>query len=71
MRRALSKQIFQMAYFGKLSPEYTSSLEVSEKEYTYKLLTEQLKDENKKAEENQAKAQAASSSIKRPHIPRR
>lgn len=63
-RRSLSKQIFQMAYFGKLSPEYASSLEVSERNYMYKLLEEQLKDENKRQEEEANKAKAQASKIK-------
>lgn len=63
-RRSLSKQIFQMAYFGKISPEYASSIEVSERNYMYKLLEEQLKEENKRQEEEANKAKAQASKIK-------
>jgi hypothetical protein len=71
MRKALTKQIFQMAYYGKISPEYASSLEVSEKEFMYKLLADQLKDENKRNEEAQSRAKSQSSAIKRPHVSKR
>ena len=60
-----------MAYFGKISPEYASSLEISEKEYLYKLLAEQLKHENDETERAQAKSASQASAIKRPHVPRR
>jgi len=63
-RRSLSKQIFQMAYFGKISPEYASSLEVSERNYMYKLLEEQIKEENKRNEEEANKAKSQASKIK-------
>ena len=53
-----------MAYFGKISPEYASGLEVSERNYMYKLLDEQLKSENKKQEEEANKAKSQASRIK-------
>lgn len=72
-RRQLSKQIFQLAYFGKVSPEYASSLESEERNYMYELLKEQLDEEKKKMEEEnrKAKASANSSRARAPRSPRR
>lgn len=63
-QRSLSKQIFQLAYFGKISSEYASSLEVSDRNYMYKLLEEQLKEEKTQNEKEAAKAKAQSSKIR-------
>lgn len=63
-RRSLTKQVFQMAYFGKISPEYASSLEVSERNYMYTLLSDQLKDEKRHSDEEAAKIKSQSSKIK-------
>jgi hypothetical protein len=63
-RRSLSKQIFQLAYHGKISAEFTSSLEISERNYFYELLKEQLEKEQKEHEKEAAKVKAQSSKIK-------
>ena len=61
-RRALGKQIFQLSYHGHISAEYVSGLEVSERNYMYTLLKEQL-DAEKKASEQSAKKSSASTAI--------
>lgn len=50
-RRSLSNQIFQLSYFGKLDASFMSNLEVSERNYMYKLLKNQLDEEKKKNDE--------------------
>lgn len=64
-RKVLTKQIFQLAYFGHISPEYASSLEINERNYLYTLLAEQLESE-KKAQE----AEASKTKAKMPHVPK-
>lgn len=61
-RRALSKQLFQLSYHGKISAEYVSGLEISERNYMYELLREQLDSEKKSQEQeaNKSSAQVAS-----------
>ena len=61
-RRALTKQIFQLSYYGKIDALYASGLEASERNYMYQLLKEQLDAENKpqNTESQKASAQAAS-----------
>lgn len=66
-RRALGKQIFQMSYHGKQSAEFVSGLEVSERNYVYLLLKEQL-DAEKKANEKQAKKSSASTASMRSKV---
>ncbi len=61
-RRQLAKQLFQLAYFGKISPEYASFLEIEERNYMYNLLIEQLDEEKKRNEEEVSKAKKASRS---------
>lgn len=63
-RRQLSKQIFQLAYFGKISPEYASSLEIEERQYMYELLVEQLEGEKKKHEEEAKKVKSQTNKVK-------
>jgi len=63
-RRQLAKQVFQMAYFGKVSPEYTSSLEIAERNFMYELLVDQLKEEKKQTDEEARKMKAASQRAK-------
>jgi len=70
IRRQLSKQIFQMAYFGKISPEYSSFLEVEERNYMYNLLTEQLEKEREEREKEEAKIKSQSARV-RSRIPTR
>ena len=41
-----------MIYFGKMSGEYVSSLEVEERNFMYKLLSEQIEKENKAAKKD-------------------
>lgn len=64
-RKLITKQLFQLAYFGHISPEYASSLEISERNYLYSLLTDQLEAE-KKAQE----AESAKMKTKIPHVPK-
>lgn len=64
-RKQLTKQIFQLAYFGHVSPEYASSLEINERNYLYQLLADQLESE-KKAQE----AEASKVKSKIPHVPK-
>ena len=66
-RRQLSEQVLQMVYFGKFSGEFVSSLEVEERNFMYRLLSEQIEKENKQAKED---IQKAKSSGKRPSIPK-
>jgi len=47
-----------------MSPEYISSLEISERNYIYELLIEQLEKENKQQEQEVKKINSASSKIK-------
>ena len=63
-RRALSKQIFQLSYHGKISAEYISGLEISERNYMYELLKEQLDAEKKASEQTTKKSQASTASIR-------
>ena len=63
-RRALSKQIFQLSYHGKLSAEYVSGIEISERNYMYKLLKEQLDGERKAQEDSNRKSLAQSASMR-------
>jgi hypothetical protein len=58
-----------MAYFGKISPEYATRLEIAERNYTYELLAEQLKEEKKQADEESKKIKSQSNKIKS-HVPR-
>lgn len=69
-RKSLAKQIFQLAYHGHISPEYASSLEVSERNYMYQLLSEQKEEEKKQQEQAQKKAKS-NSSVRTPRVPRR
>jgi len=50
-----------LAYHGKISPEFAGSLEISERNYIYELLSEQIKDEKKahEAQESKIKSQSA------------
>jgi len=66
-RKSLTKQIFQLAYFGRISPEYASSLEINERNYVYSLLIEQLDSEKKvqDAEASKIKAKSHSSSVRK------
>ena len=59
VKRDLNKQIFQLAYFGKMNPEYVSFLEVGEKNYIYDLLVEQLKEEKKQKDEEEKKVRSS------------
>lgn len=63
-RRALGKQIFQLSYFGRISAEYVSGLEISERNFMYDLLKEQL-DSEKKANEKVAQKSSASTASMR------
>ena len=45
-----------MIYFGKMSGEFVSSLEVEERNFMYKLLSQQIEKENKQQEEAERKA---------------
>lgn len=65
-RQALTKQIFQLAYHGHISPEYASSLEINERNYIYQLLVEQLESES-----DAQKAAQKSAKSKAPRVPRR
>lgn len=60
----LNKQVFQLSYFGKISAEYMSSLEVSERNFMYNLLVEQLESEKKHSEEESRRAKAEASRAK-------
>jgi hypothetical protein len=53
-----------MAYFGKISPEYATSLEIAERNFTYELLVDQLKEEKKQADDESKKMKASSNRIK-------
>ncbi len=50
-RRALAQQIFQLSYHGKIDATFASTLEVSERNYLYELLKEQLDGEQKAADQ--------------------
>ena len=63
-RRQLSEQIFQMIYFGKMSGEYVSSLEVEERNFMYRLLSEQIEKENKQSKEIEKKSKVSSPSMR-------
>jgi hypothetical protein len=71
-RRNLTKQLFQLAYFGHISPEFASGLEISERSYIYELLVERLKEEKAEQDKESAKIKAASnkSHASTPHIRR-
>lgn len=69
LRRDLAKQIFQLSYHGHMSPEYVSFLEVSERNYMYQLLVDQLNAEKKAHEEAEKKAKSGMGRI--PSHPRR
>lgn len=68
LRRDLAKQIFQLSYHGHMSPEYVSFLEVSERNYMYDLLVDQLNAEKKAHEDAEKKAK---SGTRIPSHPRR
>lgn len=70
-RKDLAKQVFQLAYFGHISPEYAASLEVSERNYMYKLLSEQKKDERKAQEDENRKMKSKMPSRSTPRVSRR
>ena len=70
-RKMLTKQIFQLAYFGHMSPEYASSLEINERNYLYSLLVEQLESEKKNQETEAAKAKARVPHVPKPSVRRR
>ncbi len=63
-RRALSKQIFQLSYHGKIDALYASGLEVSERNYLYKLLKEQLDAEEQGQQNESRKAAAQTASMR-------
>ena len=63
-RQALTKQIFQLSYHGRVSAEYCSGLEISERNFMYKLLKEQLDAENKAGESNANKAASQTASMR-------
>jgi hypothetical protein len=63
-RRALSKQIFQLSYHGKMEASYVSGLEVSERNFMYELLKEQLDAEKKSQETDAQKLSAQSASMR-------
>jgi len=63
-RRALSKQIFQLSYHGKIDALYVSGLEISERNYLYKLLKEQLEAEEKGQQNESKKAAAQTASMR-------
>ena len=77
MRQALknlNKQIFQLSYFGKISAEYVSFLEISERNFMYNLLVEELEREKKQREEEERKAKSEAARAKsagRSSAPRR
>ena len=58
--RDIDRQIFQLVYFGHMSAEYVAFLEVSERNYMYQLLIEQLESEKKQREKEEQKAKSAS-----------
>ena len=64
--RDLQKQIFQLVYFGHMSAEYVAFLEISERNYMYELLIEQLESEKKQRENEEKKAKSASHSSYHP-----
>jgi len=70
-RKDLAKQVFQLAYHGHISPEYAASLEVSERNYMYKLLSDQKKEEKKSQEEENRKIKSKMPSRSTPRVPRR
>jgi hypothetical protein len=63
-RRTLTKQIFQLSYYGKLDATFVSGLEISERNYLYKLLKEQLDAENKAQEKQASKSNAQAASMR-------
>jgi hypothetical protein len=70
-RQGLTKQIFQLAYHGHISPEYASSLEINERNYIYQLLVEQLEGEKKAQEAESKKMKAKMPNVPKPRVPRR
>jgi len=58
VRRALTRQIFQLSYHGKIDATFASNLEISERNYLYELLKEQLDGEQKTAENESRKINA-------------
>jgi len=70
-RKTLTKQIFQLAYFGHISPEYASSLEINERNYLYTLLAEQLESEKKAQETEASKAKAKMPHVSKPSMRKR
>jgi len=62
-RRNITKQLFQLAYFGKVSPEFASGLETSERNFLYQLLKEQLDHERKEHEKEVQKAKSKTPSV--------
>lgn len=62
-RRNITKQLFQLAYFGKVSPEFASGLETSERNYLYQLLKEQLESEKREHEKEAAKVKSKTPSM--------
>jgi hypothetical protein len=53
-----------MIYFGKMSGEYVSSLEVEERNFMYRLLSEQIEKENKQSKEAEQKSKVSSPSMR-------
>ena len=62
-RRALDKQIFQLQYFGKLNAEYTTNLEIAERNYMYQLLVDQLEEEKKQRDKEEQKAKSGAGRV--------
>lgn len=70
-RKTLTKQIFQLAYFGHISPEYASSLEINERNYLYQLLSDQLEAEKKQNESEASKVKSSIPKVPKPSVRRR
>lgn len=70
-RQMLTKQIFQLAYHGHISPEYASSLEITERNYIYQLLVEQLEGEKKAQEAEAQKMKSKMPNVPKPRVARR
>lgn len=64
-RKSLTKQLFQLAYFGHISPEFASSLEITERNYLYTLLAKQLESEKKANEAENQKIKSKMPSVRR------
>jgi len=54
-----------LAYYGRLSAEYVSFLEVSERNYMYQLLVDQLDEEKTQREKEEQKSKSKMGSMPR------